>query len=308
MRKTVIILFALLFSFCGEKTSGEKKAPAPKKEKEYGVVLQINDKNYTLRDFEVFLEGKKISTRNLTAAAKSALFREFVNTRLLLYDAEKRKIILNPDEISVYRKILEDMKVKVDAAVLKSIYENLIISKYESEVVFKGIKVSDQEAYQYYRDHPQEFIRRERVKLHHILVDSESLALQLRDKLAKAGVREFEVLAEKFSIAPEAKSGGRMGWYEKGDLPPEMEDVVFSLSPGEVSQVVKTPMGYHIFRLDKREPQRMLAFAEVKGKIKEKLLEEKKGQALSKWLEKLKAQYRVVIYPENLDFAYREEK
>ncbi len=308
MRKTVIILFTLLFSFCGGKSRGEKKAPVPKKEKKYGVVLQINDKNYTLRDFEVFLEGKRISARGLTSAAKSALFREFVNTRLLLYDAEKRRIILNPDEISVYRKILEDMKVKVDAAVLKSIYENLIISKYERDVIFKGIKVTNQEAYQYYRKHPQEFIRKERVKLHHILVDSESLALQLRDKLAKAGVREFETLAEKFSIAPEAKNGGRMGWYEKGDLPPEMEDVVFSLSPGEVSQVVKTPMGYHIFRLDKREAQRMLSFSEVKEKIKEKLLEEKKEQALSKWLEKLKAQYRVVIYPENLDFPYREEK
>ncbi len=307
MRKIVIFL-SILLAFCGGKSRTHRTPGPSKPENKSRIVLQIDDKNYTLRDFEVFLEGKRISTKKLPAAARSTLFNEFVNTRLLLYDAEKRKIILNPDEISVYRKILEDMDVKVDAAVLKSIYENLIMSKYESEVVFKGIRVTDQEAYEYYRGHPQEFIRRERVKLHHILVDSESLALQLREKLSKAGVREFETLAEKFSIAPEAKNGGRMGWYEKGDLPPEMENVVFSLSPGQISQVVKTPMGYHIFRLDKKEPQRMLSFAEVKAKIKEKLLEEKKEQALENWIESLKKIYRVTIYPENLGFPYKEEK
>ncbi len=297
----------LSLAFCGAR--GEKSSrPGPVRESgESRVILQIGDKTYTTRDFEIFLEGKRISLRDLPEEARSSLFKEFVNTRLMLQDAERRKIILNPDEISIYRKILEDLSVKVDASVLKSIYENLIISKYLGEVVYKGIKVSDQEAYQYYRAHPQEFIRKERVKLHHILVDSESLALQLREKLSRAGVKEFESLARKFSTAPEAKNGGRMGWYEKGDLPREMEDVVFSLSPGEVSQVVKTPMGYHIFRLDQKQPQRMLSFQEVKERIKQKLLEEKREEALQRWIEKLRKQYNVILYPENLDFKYKEE-
>ncbi len=309
MRKPLLLIaILLLLPFCKSR-KGEPARPKPtKKSSEYRTVLQIGDKTYTTRDFEIFLEGKRISKKGLPAAARSSLFREFVNTRLLLQDAERRKIILNPDEISLYRKILETLKVKVDASVLKSIYENLIISKYLGEVVYKGIKVSDQEAYEYYRAHPQEFIRKERVKLHHILVDSESLALQLREKLSRAGVKEFESLAKKFSTAPEAKNGGRMGWYEKGDLPKEMEDVVFSLSPNEVSQVVKTPMGYHIFRLDQRQPQRMLSFQEVKGRLKQKLLEEKRENALEQWLEKLKKQYNVILYPENLDFKYKEEE
>jgi len=297
-----------LLPFCKSGKDKPSRPKFPKEEGEYRAVLQIGDRTYTTRDFEIFLEGKRISKKGLSAAARSSLFRRFVNTRLLLRDAERRKIILNPDEISLYRKILEDLKVKVDASVLKSIYENLIISKYLGEVVYKGLKVSDQEAYEYYRSHPQEFIRKERVKLHHILVDSEPLALQLREKLSRAGVKEFEALARKFSTAPEAKNGGRMGWYEKGDLPPEMEDVVFSLAPGEISQVVKTSMGYHIFRLDQRQPQRMLGFQEVKDRIKQKLLEEKRDRALEQWIERLKKQYNVILYPENLDFRYKEEE
>jgi len=81
-----------------------------------------------------------------------------------------------------------------------------------------------------------------------------------------------------------------------------------SLNPGQVSQVVKTALGYHIFRLDRKEKARMLTFPEVRDRIKRKLLEEKRDKALKEWLTKLKDEYKVKIYEENLGFPYSKEE
>lgn len=300
----LILLIGLTGCSKKEKASDKRMhtEEAPK------IVLKIDNKEYTLSDFQAYLLGKKLEMKELDNPTRKALFEDFINTRLMLMDAEKRKIILNSDEISFYRKSLEELKVKVDAPVLKSIYENLLISKYLQKVVFKGVKVTEKELYDYYRQHPNEFVRKERVKVHQILVDSEEKALQIREKLKKAPPSEFEKLAKKYSIAPEAKKGGDMGWYEKGDLPTEMENVVFSLSPGEISQVVKTPLGYHIFRLDRKQKGRMLTFAEVRGKIRQKLLEEKREEKLKEWLKELKNQHKITVFEENLGFPYTKEE
>jgi len=308
MRK-VFILTTIIFLTLGACSKKQDTSKQKLTEEEIPkLVLQINNAKFTLSDFEAYLLGKKLDLKELDDATKSALFNDYVDSRLLLVDAEAKKIILNSDEIAFYRKGLEELNVTVDAPVLKSIYENLLISKYLKNIVFKGIKVTDNEAYKYYKEHPNEFYRPERVKVHQILLDSEDKALLIREKLKNASHNEFEKLAKQYSTAPESKKGGDMGWYEKGDLPSDMENVIFSLNPGQVSQVVKTALGYHIFRLDRKEKARMLTFPEVRDRIKRKLLEEKRDKALNDWLTKLKHEYKVKIYEENLGFPYSKEE
>jgi len=225
MRK-VFILTTIIFLTLGACSKKQDTSKQKLTEEEIPkLVLQINNAKFTLSDFEAYLLGKKLDLKELDDATKSALFNDYVDSRLLLVDAEAKKIILNSDEIAFYRKGLEELNVTVDAPVLKSIYENLLISKYLKNIVFKGIKVTDNEAYKYYKEHPNEFYRPERVKVHQILLDSEDKALLIREKLKNASHNEFEKLAKQYSTAPESKKGGDMGWYEKGDLPSDMENV-----------------------------------------------------------------------------------
>ncbi len=307
MKKLLIILLFLGLLSCSKVR--EQNVTEALAEDTPKVILKINGKAYNLSDFQAYILGKSLELKNLRDDyIKSAFFNDYINSRLILLDAEKRKIILNSREISLYRRSLEELKIKVDAPVLKSIYENLLISKYLKEVVYKGLTVKDKEIYNYYKEHPEEFVEHEKIKLHHIVVDSEDKALQMRDKLIRAPLSEFEKMAKEYSIAPEAKKGGDMGWYAKGDLPKEMEDVVFSLPVGEISQVVKTPMGYHIFRVDKEQKKRMLSYTEAKQRIKYKLIEEKRERRLQEWLVSLKRKYKIKIYEGNLGFNYKEEK
>jgi parvulin-like peptidyl-prolyl isomerase len=92
----------------------------------------------------------------------------------------------------------------------------------------------------------------EQVHARHILVAQESLA---RDLLAQLqGGADFEQLAKQHSLDPSTKeSGGDLGFFPRDTLVvPEMEDVAFSLSVGQISDVLQSPMGYHIIQVVER--------------------------------------------------------
>jgi parvulin-like peptidyl-prolyl isomerase len=59
---------------------------------------------------------------------------------------------------------------------------------------------------------------------------------------------DFREVAKKRSIGPNAQRGGDLGYFYKGDFQPEFEEAILKLKPGEISGVVKTSLGYHIFK------------------------------------------------------------
>ena len=69
------------------------------------------------------------------------------------------------------------------------------------------------------------------------------------ERLAKAG-KNFAGLAVAYSNAPDALKGGDLGWRKGTELPTFMTNVIPSLRPGEVSAVLRTPSGFHIFKLN----------------------------------------------------------
>lgn len=81
----------------------------------------------------------------------------------------------------------------------------------------------------------------------HILFKTETDANEVLKKIISGG--DFYELAVQFSTDPGAKKNkGDLGLFEKGDLVKEFEDAVLKLNPGQISGVVKTPLGYHIIK------------------------------------------------------------
>ena len=78
----------------------------------------------------------------------------------------------------------------------------------------------------------------------HILVNSEKDAQSIMARLEKG--EKFEDLAKRFSKCPSKSKGGNLGWFNKGDMVPEFENVAFSAQKGAVVGPVKTQFGYHI--------------------------------------------------------------
>jgi peptidyl-prolyl cis-trans isomerase C len=86
----------------------------------------------------------------------------------------------------------------------------------------------------------------EKIRCAHILVEKQSVAQEVLDKLNKG--ESFAKLAEQYSIDGTRKRGGDLGFFGRGVMVREFEDAAFKLDKGQVSGLVKTQFGYHIIK------------------------------------------------------------
>jgi|TARA_B110000467_G_scaffold121474_1_gene112958 foldase protein PrsA len=85
-----------------------------------------------------------------------------------------------------------------------------------------------------------------KVKCSHILVEKQSQALELLEEIKKG--KKFGAVAKETSTCPSGKKEGDLGYFTKGQMVKEFEDVAFRLQIGEISDPVKTEFGYHIIK------------------------------------------------------------
>lgn len=110
------------------------------------------------------------------------------------------------------------------------------------------------------------------------------------------GGKDFAELAKKFSEDPAArKDGGDLGSFKKGDMQPELEKTILSLKPGEVSELVTTPIGFHIIKLEARVAGTTRPFENVKAEIEETLYRKKSEERFSQWAKELRGKASVEI-------------
>lgn len=90
-----------------------------------------------------------------------------------------------------------------------------------------------------------------KVRASHILVSNEREANRIFDDITKG--KDFSEMAKRYSSCPSGKSGGDLGFFEKGQMVKEFEDVAFALKDGELSRPIKTQFGYHIIKVTARK-------------------------------------------------------
>jgi peptidyl-prolyl cis-trans isomerase SurA len=173
--------------------------------------------------------------------------------------------------------------------------EKIMIRKLIDQKVGTRIIITPLEVKNYYNDNKDSFMQPEEIKLRTILIKpkkeqgGESGSLQLmRDimkRLKEGG--DFELLAKEYSDDPGADQGGLMGYVKKGDLMPQIEDIVFNLNEGEITGIIKSPLGYHVFKIDEKRVRRMKELAEVRQDIEEFLYRDKANQRLKGWIDSL---------------------
>jgi parvulin-like peptidyl-prolyl isomerase len=106
-----------------------------------------------------------------------------------------------------------------------------------------------------------------------------------RDELAKA--RPFGEVADELSDCP--GNGGDLGFFARGQMVPAFEQVVFNLDVNAVSEIFRTEFGFHIAILLERRPPGIPRLEEVRGRIEEQLLREKKQKRLDQYVDQLRA-------------------
>ena len=85
----------------------------------------------------------------------------------------------------------------------------------------------------------------------HILVNSKSEAIQLKQKISK--LKEFQKMARKKSTCPSSQKGGDLGWFRKGMMVREFDEAVWNIPLSKTSEPIKSQFGYHLIWVHERE-------------------------------------------------------
>jgi len=308
----VIPVSLSLMVSCGEKnfpgTSAEFDAQDAKED---SLILRVKDNLYFNRDLELFLQlsiGKEY--KNLSPVSLSRLFDNFADEMILLDAAQEQETTLTWDEKKKYLaklsndSFLEENRTLLDEGEQDFVFKRLRTEKYIYSMV-KDIEVSDDEIEEYYNQHKREYLLPERVKVSQILLPNEEKAVEILKELENASAEDFKRIAKIESIGVESSKGGEMGVFAMGQLPYEMDKVVFSLKEGEISPVLESFYGFHIFRIDAKFEPELVPRDNAASSIRVKILSQKIKDCISQHTKDLKNTIEWDIYPQNLYFPYQ---
>jgi parvulin-like peptidyl-prolyl isomerase len=302
----IMLLVAAFFYCCGKNSPGDGPAAPvdPAVDSEKKVILTIGPATLTNRDLKNFIQMQyaDIFEKKNNDKLLSRLFDVFCEQQVILFKANQDGIRVDDDEVAAF---LNEAQSRGQAPALdrELVRNSLRVQKYLLAGAYRDIDVSDAEIARYYESHLGDYQKTEEIELFQIMVNDREKLLQLRSELLRQPAR-FEETARGESVAPEAGKGGAMGFFEKGMLPKEMEDVVFSLKVNEISPIVESPYGFHLFKVTRKRKSRMQLLADVKDEIKSKLLSAKLTSAYAEFLRGLQAEVTVRPSYENLYFPY----
>ncbi len=245
--------------------------------------------------------------QKLDEAWKNVLER-LIQDKLLLCEAKRMKIEVDDREVEAkldeVRQRFPSEKEFERTLAMENIVVNDLERKFRERFMTdrlietelrKDISVTPNEILLYYEDNKEMFREPEKIKLKTILIRLDerraeeqaiAFAKEILARIEKGG--DFERLAKEYSEGPYAASGGDMGWVEEGELMGRINDLVFSLDENQVSPILKTNLGFHIFKIDEKKPAREMEFHEAKKRIEQILYNAKTQEKIKNWVDRLK--------------------
>lgn len=306
MRTTILAIISLcllgvfgLVSGCNSEQ--EIKADQP--------LLVINGLRVSKADFLKEFEKSLQDDQPLTSIEREELQRSFlvqlIDRELIHDEAKKAGVTVTEDDIekallhyrqdypeASFEAMLKERKLTLQGW-REELRESLIMEKLLEQEVYSRIDVTDMEITAYYQDNREQFDRPAQVRARQILV-AEELQGQKALDLLRQGV-PFAEVAKEFSRSPDAEQGGDLGFFARGEMPPEFDEVVFDLPVNRISDLVKSEYGYHIFLVEEKRKASRLNKKEAEAEIRKILEAEKKEDLYVNWLQEMRARAEVSV-------------
>ncbi len=174
-----------------------------------------------------------------------------------------------------------------------SIETRVRLDRLFSRITAKVARPKNKEIAEFYRKNKAQFWMPEMIRAAHIVknVDEktdEAAALAAMEKVHRqlGNGATFEELADQHSDCP--GNGGDLGYFARGQMVEEFDEVVFALGPGDTSPIFRTAFGFHIAKvIDRREPA-LVSLSDAQGTIQRKLLQDKQVRAIETYVDQLR--------------------
>jgi peptidyl-prolyl cis-trans isomerase SurA len=281
------------------------------------VVAVVNNDAITLGELQESIVGYRQENRQRDSTTDEELAQRFlsrlIDSRLQLQEAEREKIVIEDSEVAEeladrikrygvqtqddFERLLREQGLTLEA-VRKRLRDSLRIAKVVRRKVALRVSVTDEEIDRYLADNRARLETGLAYHARHILVVPEGGATDatweaarikaglLREQVVAGG--DFAEVAKAHSKDASARDGGDLGNMKRGELTPEIEKEILALEPGEISQPFRSPLGYHLFRLESKDVLQGEGLARAKQQIREILFRQKYDTRLEAWLREIK--------------------
>ena len=268
------------------------------------VIAEVNGEPIYLDEFSEELKHIQINSEeglpvtDTKRVQARVLLDNLVDQMLILQEAKNKQMVVGIDEIeAAYSRVkngwrpvgFEDalFESSLSVAVLKAeLRKLLMIQRYFRDIVYARLVIRDDEISVYLESHPELLIRPQRVRALQIVVKTKEEASNIAREIRRG--MKFEEAAMKYSLGPEGKNGGDLGFFSAGEMPAVFDEVCFNLRLGQLSPVVATDYGYHLFKIVDRQGASERSLAEVREEVELKLRREQEEAAQKRVIARLR--------------------
>ena len=278
------------------------------------VIVVVNDEVVTQREFdrafgpikasyEANFKGDELNRR--ITEARRGLLEQLINSKLAISLAKTEDVTIDQAELDTrvgkvksffgsedeFLKALDSKGTNL-TEFQKELSDQMLAQKLIEKEVSSKINITPGEVKDLYEKNQAQLVSPQRVRLKGILIrKGEGIdADAAKEKIFEVQTdlengADFTAIATEKSEGPFAANGGDMGFIVPGQTLKEIDEVVFSLKPGERSQVVETAVGYHIFLVEEIQEPRKMELQEVSDFLKEQIFMRRFEQELKTWLD-----------------------
>jgi len=254
------------------------------------VLFKVDNRMVTLEQFQKAFRNSLPAGKNFTAEEIDDLQRAYlvqaIDRELILAEARRDY------EGEEFNKRLEERGLTLDEW-RRELRDGLLMEKVVRLAAYPRAVVSDADVLAEFENNQAEYDRPEQVRARQILVETEAEGDRLLG-LLRSG-EPFAEVARKYSLSPDSEEGGDLGFFAKGEMPQEFDDTVFSLPVGRISDLVKSPYGFHIFLVEEKRQAKSLSLQEASGEIRTRLLRRAEEEVYQQWLQELRARAAINI-------------
>jgi peptidyl-prolyl cis-trans isomerase SurA len=302
------------------------------------IIARVNNDVITMSDYQKAEEQlREEVAHDCQGCPQEKLFAEFkeqqkdllrglIDQSLMVQRAKDMGVSVESDVIKRLDDVrkqnglasLEDLEKAVEGSGLAwedyktTIRNGLLTQEVVRREVGSHINIGNDEVKQYYDAHPQEFTRPEQVVLSEIFLSTEGKspeeiesvqkkAEDLRNRVMKGD--DFNEIAKRYSEGSTAKDGGDLGTFKQSELAPQLEEVVFKMEKGQITDVIQTKTGFEVLKVENHYQAGLQPQAKVENEIMNRLYMQKMQPQMRDYLGTLRTESYVMVKPGYTDTA-----
>ncbi len=325
-----LILFCAGAWFCAGARAEDEVSYKPRHRRITvdGIVAMVNQEVITNTDLQraIIPLLKQLKSRfsgeefaQKMQEARSKVLDQLIDNKLILQTAlglkDKQELTIPEKELLQYmqriisqfpsKEVFEETLKQENLSFedfKKDCTDQLLVKQLVSKEVSSRVFVTNQDVQDHYAQNKSKYEVPARATFSQIWLKKEAADADAKKKLLQDVVQkikqgaDFKSLVKQYSEGPNASSGGQWKQVEKGKFTPELDSVIWSLKPGEMSAIVETPVSLHLILMESIEKERVTPVQEVWQDIQEEIYIQRAEELRKKWIAELRSKAFIEIH------------